>query len=234
MGDTSIMARRLPNGYVQYGWSGNGGYFSQNGFRILAWYNDDPELVEYLFSLGQTGLIGAPGSEKGGESWYKTHELTHEPCWLGRSEREIFSKIMFVNYGYFYDLDHKWYYIVPAPFRIKIPIEIIADYLEENDCEYEFDYVKEIECQLISYLLGNYYKEHEDFKNYFKDNAKISCEEMAEQLINDDFPVRTFYDNYKSIFKYFDDWVVVVKSDTGLSFKVRKKEENHVETIDWK
>lgn len=28
MGDVSIIARRLADGYVQYGWSGNGGYFS--------------------------------------------------------------------------------------------------------------------------------------------------------------------------------------------------------------
>lgn len=27
MGDVSIIARRLPDGHVQYGWSGNGGYF---------------------------------------------------------------------------------------------------------------------------------------------------------------------------------------------------------------
>ena len=74
MGDTSVMARRLEGGkYVQYGWSGNGGYFFNVGGRLLSWY-DDPEKVEYLFGLGQMKFIGKPGSEYGGESWYYTHD----------------------------------------------------------------------------------------------------------------------------------------------------------------
>ena len=65
MGDASIIARLLANGHVQYGWSGNGGYFSMVGIRLLLWYQE-PKNVEYLFSLGQTSLIGKIGSEKGG------------------------------------------------------------------------------------------------------------------------------------------------------------------------
>lgn len=53
MGDASIIARLLANGHVQYGWSGNGGYFSMVGIRLLLWYQE-PKNVEYLFSLGQT------------------------------------------------------------------------------------------------------------------------------------------------------------------------------------
>ena len=53
MGDASIIARLLANGHVQYGWSGNGGYFSMGGIRLLLWYQE-PKNVEYLFSLGQT------------------------------------------------------------------------------------------------------------------------------------------------------------------------------------
>ena len=52
MGDTSVMARRLADGHVQYGWSGNGGYFRVVGLRLLVWYKA-PEDVEYLFRLGQ-------------------------------------------------------------------------------------------------------------------------------------------------------------------------------------
>lgn len=40
MGDVSIIARRLADGYVQYGWSGNGGYFKSVGARLLLWYQD--------------------------------------------------------------------------------------------------------------------------------------------------------------------------------------------------
>lgn len=52
MGDISIIARRLTPKMVQYGWSGNGGYYSAVGALLLEEYNT-PERVEYLFSLGQ-------------------------------------------------------------------------------------------------------------------------------------------------------------------------------------
>lgn len=101
MGNISIIARRLENNYVQFGWSGNGGYYKVVGMRLLDWYQD-PEDVEYLFGLGQTTLIGIKGSEYGGAPWFLTHKLTGEPFWLDRTERMIFSKIMFIDYGYFY------------------------------------------------------------------------------------------------------------------------------------
>ena len=34
MGDISIIARRLEDGHVQYGWSGNGGYYKVVGNRL--------------------------------------------------------------------------------------------------------------------------------------------------------------------------------------------------------
>ena len=117
MGDISIIARRLEDGHVQYGWSGNGGYYKVVGVRLLLWYLE-PEDVEYLFGLGQTALIGKRGSEYGGYRWIETHDLTGEPFWLDYSERSIFSRIVFIDYGYFYDLDHKWYYIIPGPIRM--------------------------------------------------------------------------------------------------------------------
>lgn len=62
MGDISIIARRLSDKHVQYGWSGNGGYFSTVEVRLLAWY-DTPEMVEYLFGLGQLRHLWEPHSE---------------------------------------------------------------------------------------------------------------------------------------------------------------------------
>lgn len=96
MGDVSIIARRLTDGHVQYGWSGNGGYFNNTGIRLLSWY-DDPERVEYLFGLGELRLIGKPGSENGGYEWFNTHEPTGYPHSLGTTERDIFSKIAFID-----------------------------------------------------------------------------------------------------------------------------------------
>ena len=89
IGAVSVIARRLSTNFVQYGWSGNGGYFSNVGDRLLEWY-DDPELMDYLFGLGQMRLIGKPGSEKGGSSWFCTREPTGEPHWVDNTERCIF------------------------------------------------------------------------------------------------------------------------------------------------
>ena len=118
MGDTSVMARRLADGHVQYGWSGNGGYFRVVGLRLLVWYKA-PEDVEYLFRLGQTSFIGKKGSEKGGFGWMETHSLTGEPCWLDQTERMIFSKMAFADYGYFYDTDQNGTILFPNHLELK-------------------------------------------------------------------------------------------------------------------
>ncbi|MDO4555328.1 MAG: hypothetical protein Q4B70_09315 [Lachnospiraceae bacterium] len=86
----------------------------------MEWYGS-PDKVDYLFHLGETKLIGQPGSENGGYPRFLTHNLTGTPYTLGNTEREIFSKIAFVDYGYFYDTDDRWYYVMPGPFRIKMP-----------------------------------------------------------------------------------------------------------------
>ena len=112
MGDYSVIARRISDKYVQYGFGGGSGYFNNVGVRILYWYSerkskDFPkydDLIEYLFSLGATELIGKPGSEKGGEKFIWSH----------------------------HDSDDKWHYVIPGPFRIKIPLELIANNLDEK------------------------------------------------------------------------------------------------------
>jgi len=37
MGDISIIARRLPDKGIEYGWSGNGGYFKNVGISALTY-----------------------------------------------------------------------------------------------------------------------------------------------------------------------------------------------------
>lgn len=58
----SMIARRLNDGYVQYGWCGNDGRCAVVGARLLSWYNT-PDMVEYLFGLGQLKKLEAPESE---------------------------------------------------------------------------------------------------------------------------------------------------------------------------
>ena len=165
MGNISIMARRFSDGHVQYGWSGNGGYYSFTGAHLLEWYQNS-DAVEYLFGLGQTACVGRVGSENGGCSIMETNAPTGRPFWLGNTEREIFSKINWIDYGYFYDLDHKWYYIIPGPFRIKLPLELVKNNLDKAG--YEFEYRRKLEDELLKYILDEYRCTYSDFNEFIK------------------------------------------------------------------
>lgn len=232
MGDISVIARRLKDGHVQHGWSGNGGYFSMVGNRLLKWYTE-PQMVEYLFSLGQLGLIGAPNSEYGGYSFMYTHGLTGKPHYLGTSEDDMFSKIAFTDYGYLYDMDNRWYYIVPHRFYVKIPLEIIEENLDERGNEFEF--IKKIHKQILEYILREYIEEDITFREFMEEKG-YDNEKIWSQYENKEYALYEFLDRYNDIYNYFDEWIIVLVNEetheiTG--FKMKRKTENHIETIDW-
>ncbi len=233
MGDISIMARRLADGHVQYGWSGNGGTFRIAGARLLFWYSD-PDSVEYLFELGQTEFIGKPGSEKGGCRFAETHSLTGEPCWLGRTERVIFSKIAFIDVGYFYDLDHKWYYIIPQPFRIKLPLELIGNHVDDNG--HEFKYREEIVRKIAEFIFNEYIYQDTGFVKFLNDEG-YDPKSVLEDIMNCvKHPLYDLADKYNKIYKYFDEWIVVKANADNTEIEqiiMRKKEDKHVETCEW-
>ena len=239
MGDISVIARRLSDGHVQYGWSGNGGYYSMVGDRLMAWYNK-PEDIEYLFGLGQMELIGAPGSEKGGFSFMYTHKTTGKPHWLGMGENEVFSKIAFIDYVYFYDLDGKWYYIDPEIFAIKTPLEYISKHLDGSG--YEFDERKRIQRNLSEYILGEYYTSEEDFQSFILENYPCGIDQIMLDIFSTEKKgIDAYYnlvEKYRGIVDYFDRWVVVKTSEdyseiTGFIIK-KRQQHPRVETIDWK
>ncbi len=233
MGDISIIARRLDDGHVQYGWSGNGGYFENVGLRLLAWY-DDPEKVEYLFGLGELSLIGKPGSEDGGFGWFYTHKLTGCPHSLGTTERQIFSKIMFIDYGYLYDTDQRWYYVDPGPFRIKIPLMHIYHATNEGE-EHEFEHLHEIKREIARYMFGEYLAADAAFAALLNDN-QIAPEELLADLLKEYDPLYGLFDRHNNIFSYFDDWILAVTEDEDRKiarYILKPKTEKHVETIEW-
>ena len=234
MGDTSIIARRLRDGHVQYEFSGNGGYFKNVGFRLALWYQE-PDDVEYLFGLGQTKLIGQRGSEKGGEECSLTHRLTYEPFWLEQSERNIFSKIMFIDYGYFYDLDNKWYYIIPGPFRIKMPCVLVETHLDDSD--YEFDFRKQLIDDILRYIFTDYVEKDVEFQAFLAEK-ELTPEKIMDDIKEDNGLLSDikFFDYHKSVFHYFDDWIVVETNedeDEVTGFILKKKTEKHIETCEW-
>lgn len=193
MGDISIIARRLANGQVEYGYSGNGGY-----------------------------------------SFFETHMLTNRPFWIGESEREIFSKIAFIDYGYFYDLDDKWYYVVPGPFKIKIPFELIVHALE--NAEYEFDFCNDVQKKIVEYMFTSYKDSNSDFQCFLKEN-NLEAEDILNELICDSSDaIYDLFDKYKKVFSYFDDWILIMSDDKNENVGeiiLKKKETMHIETIEW-
>ena len=239
MGDLSIIARRLSDKYVQYGFCGGSGFFNNVGFRIYSWYYkrkmeefpDYDDLIEYLFSLGETDQIGLPGSENGGQKFFYTHHLRNTRFCVGTSERDIFSKIMFIEHGYFFDSDENWYYIEPWPFCIKIPFELVANNLNSENSEEKF--LKKLNKKFMTYILRDY--KNEKFEKLIKDN-NLDKEQILKRILKESFPLRCFYENYEQLFEFFDDWIVV-KADENQKkidrFIVREKTDVHTETIFW-
>ena len=238
MGDIGIIARRLEGGNrVQYGWCGNGGYFKSAGLRLLSWY-EEADLVEYLFGLGQTGLIGKPGSENGGERALLTHRLDGTPFYLGESEREIFSQIAFIDYGYFYDLDNTWYYVIPEPFRIKVPLWYIYKHLDAEKYEFEERYM--LNKQVATYILEDHYKVDLDFRALIQSKYPQGIAYIKDDVLQFRNPCYRIWENYKFIYDYFDDWILVKTSEDYSHIKelvLKKNQESdkarRIETINW-
>lgn len=235
MGDISIIARRLPdanNNYVQYGWSGNGGYFKNVGMRLMHFYQS-PELVDYLFSLGEIKLIGAPHSEKGGYEWWLTNEPTGTPHSLGKSETEIFSKLAFVDYGYFFDTDNKWYYIDPDAIRIKIPFDLIYNNLDEDNME--FEYIKNVVEKKVCGTFIDAGKEIQPVRDKLSEIGK-TIEQVKDEVVNSEYPINTLYKEYRFIYNCFDNWCVIECDEEGKEMtgcKIMLKQDKHIETIYW-
>ena len=234
MGDIGIIARRLSPDYVQYGWSGNGCNYKSLGSILLEYYNT-PELVEYLFGLGQLSLLYTPYSEK--ENVWLRNTPTGKPHWVGQSEREIFSKIMFIDYGYFYDSDKRWYYVVPGPFRIKIPLELVGNNLDHS--EYEFDFRNQEVQQQVIKKIHSIYETNEELRKRVND-AGLSDEQAREViskcLAEEQYAVYYLYDHGREIFEQIDDWAVIKADENNkkiVDVDLRLKSDKHIETINW-
>lgn len=235
MGDISIIARRLSDEYVQHGWSGNGGYYGTVGLMLLEWYNT-PEMVEYLFGLGQVSMLWAPHSEEGTDR-IKTR-LTGQPHWVDPSERSIFSKIAFIDYGYFYDADHRWYYVVPGPFRIKMPLELVAANLDEKG--FEFDFRRDLQRRVFDRVLERCRTDPAIQEKLAAVKYDLKCLEDLEASLSLlpvwKSPLEELWDKHRAVFNCFDDWVVIRADESRKTVGeiiLKPKQEKHIETIFW-
>ena len=185
MGDISIIARRLSDKYVQYGWSGNGGYFQAVGARLLEWYNT-PDMVEYLFGLGQLRHLWAPYSERS-TALFRTNP-TGEAHWVDPSERWIFSKIAFIDFGYFYDADQIWYQVKPGPFRIKIPLTLVENNLDAQG--YEFDFHEKVQHLVLNEIFSERHAVHLESTGIDRE----ALQKLETDLFQKEFPLYELWD----------------------------------------
>lgn len=232
MGDTSIIARRLSRQYVQYGWGGNGGIFEPMGAILLDCY-DEPDTVEYLFGLGQLAFLWYPHSEETGSRI--ANRPTGRPHWVGQSEREIFSQIAFVDVGYFYDSDRTWYYVVPGPFRIKLPLSLVGANLDEN--KREFDFLGKVELSVLDRVAQMCRSDPAIGERLAAKGLEPTVlDPVLEELKGERWPMQAFWRKHRAVYDCFDDWVVVRPDESGEQvgeILLKPKQEPHIETIYW-
>jgi len=185
-------------------------------------------MVEYLFGLGQLKYLGEPHSEESNR-WLKTTP-DGMPHWVGSSEREIFSRIMFIDYGYFYDADHTWYYVKPGPFRIKLPATLVCENLDGED--FEFSFMNRVSHLILDEIFNGRWADCLKRSGYDEEKA----EQARQELSQEEYPLYELFDRHRPIFKCFDDWVVVRSDESGKNvgeILLRPKTEEHIETILW-
>ena len=232
MKDACIIARRLEDERVQYGCGGFCGDFWNAGRKLLGYY-DNPQLVEYLFGLGELNFLGLPGSEKGKQEVALSHVLNGRPHCFADTERRIFDQIPDIGRGYFYDLDNRWYYVVSGPVRIKIPMQLLYNNCEKLEDENIF-ISEQVEWLLLRHLVEQCYEEDEVFRKLCNDK-----EQFEKDLESGPHIFFRLFELYPLVYMYFDDWVVVVsdRSDEKIvDFKLRRREEwngSRLETINW-
>ena len=245
MGTINILARRRKDGVVEYGWCGS--WHAKNVGQVLVeWYRNDA-MVDYLFGLGQVANLSAPLSETCGERGpgYRTCP-TGNPYWTTDTESEIFSRVPLVDAAYFYDADSHWYYIMPWPLSIKVPLEMAAWDLYSIDSTLE--YKQQIEKLVAERILVDWPKTDLEFASLL-DNimSEINMrsraqwedgrEKMIEAILESKYPLSKIADDWAELLDYFDSWVVIVPDETHKNVKeilLRRASSDRKETIHWK
>lgn len=241
MGDVSILARRLPGGYVQHHWAGNGGCLDIYGGLILEEYTT-PEDVEYLFGLGELARLSYKNSEQS-DHWWKNSPTGHG-SWVGASEFSVFDRMAFTDYIYFYEsAEQKWYFISPYPMAIaKVPLEWCVDSMESMQ-ESKDDRLNQNGTLSRIHLLTD----EAMFAQLSEDDIADLCrseevtpadiEELRTQIVQAVKEDRTFDLDHledsslaRAICKRYDRWAVI--DETG-AVKLHRRTEQHIETINW-
>ena len=105
---------------------------------------------------------------------------------------------------------YRWYYVIPGPFRIKIPLEYIGEHLDDK--RYEFEETARIERKVAEYILGDYYSSDQDLQALINEKYPQGIEAIREDVLSAkerENPCHRLWEQYRAIYNYLDDWAVV-------------------------
>ena len=121
-----------------------------------------------------------------------------------------------------------------------MPLAYIAQHLDSNGDEYEE--LNRLSRRVAEYILGDFYSSDSDFQSLVLERYPQGIDTIQQAVLADDkwlYPSSQLF-NYKAIYDYIDDWVVIKTSEdkkdiTGIVVRKNQKElgTERVETIDW-
>lgn len=136
----------------------------------------------------------------------------------------------FTFHGYFYDADQIWYYVLPDPLRVKIPLTLVMASLDAESHVYSF--LERVKHRVLDEIFS-------ERRAGQLERCGLSREELHrlhEKLAGEDSPLYQLRERHKSVFDCFDDWVVIRPDESGKTIGeiiLRPKTEQHTETIFW-
>lgn len=178
MEQVSVIARRLKDGQVQYGWSS--GDKEEIGRRLLKHYRL-PERIEYLFALGKVRSCA--------------------------SEKEIFHARKDAENAFFYETDGCWYYVFRGPFQIKAPLALLFYGIDKKGYGIS-DSRDMMEKGLIEYMLWEYLARDEIFEALVRENCgdvnklaeRIFCRDRPMLTLYEIKWLYHYFDNWAVVF----------------------------------
>lgn len=106
-----------------------------------------------------------------------------------------------------------------------------------DDSDYEFDFRKQLIDDILRYIFTDYVEKDVEFQAFLAEK-ELTPEKIMDDIKEDNGLLSDikFFDYHKSVFHYFDDWIVVETNedeDEVTGFILKKKTEKHIETCEW-
>ena len=218
-----VIARKLENGIVQYGYDAYGDGCRKIASELLEKYNT-PESVEELFSEKGITALGKTDAES------QTEYSRRNSLSFSGSEDGMLG--WFVDSLFFYDSDNVWYFIVAGHdrLRIKIPLEYVL--LHPDAVISDSEERKILSERLISHILGAYHYTDPQFALLLSEKFPEGVESIRREVRQADNPAQWLSYMYPEIIEYFDSPVSAATAKDGTEitgFEIRKKDNKKAE-----